>query len=173
MGIDNYPAGSHNSPGRKSGRLAQPLGVPRTMLHLTHGGASADPHTDMRSVPLTRRQAVYVARLLQAILLDDRMRAELETYGAASVAHVQAAARAIHTVFGDPLAQGDRVEETPDGFDAIVGGVRFGSWTTFALAKAGLRVEQQRRARRTDPLAPEATRGTAGSSPSAAGEPAR
>lgn len=38
----------------------------------------------------------------------------------------------------------DRVVETTDGFDCIVEGRRFGTWATRPLARAGMKVEQER-----------------------------
>lgn len=42
----------------------------------------------------------------------------------------------------------DRVIETPDGFDCIVGGQQFGTWGARAIARAGMAVEQRRAASR-------------------------
>ena len=42
----------------------------------------------------------------------------------------------------------DRVIETPDGFDCIVGGRQFGTWATRAMARGAMRVEQDRALRR-------------------------
>lgn len=57
----------------------------------------------------------------------------------------------------------DRLIETPDGFDCIVDGQRFGTWRSKGEAQAGLQTEQTRLANRikatgmwTDPNAPTA-----------------
>lgn len=42
----------------------------------------------------------------------------------------------------------DRVIETPDGFDCIVQGKRFGTWRSRGEARAGMETEQRRAAAR-------------------------